>query len=67
VALFGQNLIGIGFAIPFIGIVQLIYMVPLYRASVRRNDPRGYRKGLVLAGALLVLLNASCFGLLVVG
>jgi hypothetical protein len=46
-----------------IGVTQLLYMVPA--AALARNG--GYKnrfKGLIIAGCLVALLNALCFGLL---
>ncbi len=51
----------------YMGLVQLIYMVPAWLLARRKNSPKGFRKGLVLSAVALFLLNAGCLGLFVFG
>lgn len=49
-----------------IGVVQLVYMVPavIFALSVKRHNTM---VGLLLGGAISFLLNAACFGVLLLG
>jgi hypothetical protein len=49
--------------LPFIGVVQLIYVVPLFFYFKRAGQTRT-AKGLVIAASITALLNASCWGVL---
>ncbi len=51
-----------GLGIAVIGVSQLIYLVPLY-LYLRRARKRSAAKGVLLAAALTLLVNAACFGL----
>lgn len=44
------------------GLVQLVYVVPLY-LRLREKGRTETAKGLVIAASLIILINASCWGL----
>ena len=44
-----------------IGIIQLIYVIPLY-FSFRKKGKTETAKGLVIAASITALLNATCWG-----
>ena len=44
----------------FIGVIQLVYMVPAIRAGIRRGE-RGYVSGLCCAGVLLSISIIAVF------
>lgn len=49
------------------GLSQLIYMIPaISYAKSRRSSPE-FLKGMGLSMALLFIVNAACFGLIMVG
>jgi hypothetical protein len=54
--------IGLGGA----GIIQLIYVVPLYFYFKKKGRTETAR-GLVIAASLVILINAACWGLVVLG
>ena len=43
------------------GLIQLIYMVPIY-IYLRRTKRADTAKGLLIAASLVLLVNASCWG-----
>jgi hypothetical protein len=45
-----------------IGLVQLIYVVPLY-LNRKTNGKAATAKGLVIAASITALLNATCWGM----
>lgn len=51
----------------FFGLVQLIYMIPAILFAKFREASSDYLKGMALSAALVFLLNAACFGIMVVG
>ena len=51
-----------GMGILFIGVTQLIYMVPAMIVAGVKHQP-GILKGLALGAAITFLLNAACFGI----
>ena len=50
----------------FIGATQLVYLVPAALIA-RAKGKRGLMKGLLIGGALTLLLNGLCFGLFLGG
>ena len=50
----------------FIGATQLIYLIPAILIA-RSKGKRGMMKGLLIGGALTLLLNGLCFGLFMSG
>jgi hypothetical protein len=57
---------GLGLAIyppMFIGVSQLVYMIPAILIFRRRGDTRT-AKGLIIGAALTFILNSTCNGLL---
>ncbi len=50
----------------FIGIVQLLYVLPAV-FILRRKDRTGMMQGVLIGAGLTFLLNAACFGLLMSG
>jgi hypothetical protein len=44
------------------GLVQLVWIVPMY-LSFRRQGATETAKGILLAAGIVFLLNAACFGL----
>ena len=46
-----------------IGIIQLIYVLPLY-FSFKKQGQTETGKGLIIAASITALLNATCWGLL---
>lgn len=58
------SIIGIVFY-PFIlaiGLVQLLYVVPLAMNASKKNQ-KNVMKGMIIASSVTFLLNASCYGL----
>jgi hypothetical protein len=49
-----------------VGIVQAVYIVPAYIMAKNRGEMQ-IAKGLLIAAGLTFLLNATCWGLLVLG
>lgn len=43
------------------GLIQLIYMIPIY-IYLRRTKRTDTAKGLLIAASLVLLINASCWG-----
>jgi hypothetical protein len=52
------------FVIPFIGIMQFLYVVPI-TVYHRRHQRFELAKGVLIGAMITILLNGSCFGLLV--
>ena len=52
------------FAFFFIGIAQLIYLIPAFLIFHKK---RGIIQGLLIGAGITFLLNAACFGLLISG
>jgi len=50
------------FPLAFIGLSQLVYIIPLI-IYFHRNGKRRTIQGLIIGAAVVFLLNASCFGL----
>ena len=61
---------GDGFILPVpvfvIGLSQLFYIVPLV-IYLQKKDRQDMAKGVMIAAALIALLNATCFGVLMFG
>ena len=59
---FGLNILVMFLAItiPFIGLVQLLYVVPI---AIRRRNQQQYEfvKGMIIASVITVLLNGGCW------
>lgn len=62
---FGFNILimFLGVTIPFIGLVQLLYVVP---TAIRRRNQQQYEfvKGMIIASVITALLNGGCWLLL---
>jgi hypothetical protein len=58
--------IGIGAVLVFIGVSQLVYMIPAVLIA-RRRGRVALAQGLALGAALTFLLNAGCWGLIGMG
>jgi hypothetical protein len=54
------------YAIPFIGLTQIFYIMPLV-ALARRKGKKDLATGLIIGAAVLFMLSASCLGLMLVG
>ena len=50
-----------GLTIFFIGLTQLVYLIPAIFIAASRERP-GIAKGLLIGGSVTFLLNAACFG-----
>ena len=50
-------------ALVFLGVLQLIYVVPIAFAA-RRANRKGIATGLIIGASLTFLLNAACWGML---
>ena len=61
-------MVGLGglFLVGGIGIVQALWIVPLY-LYFRRNGQKEVGKGVLIVAGLVFLLNASCWGLFLSG
>ena len=55
-----------GISLLFIGVTQLIYVIPLIIVA-RKKKWIGFIPGAVIAASLTFLLNASCYGILFSG
>jgi hypothetical protein len=53
-----------GIGLIFLGVLQLLYVVPIVFAS-RRSGRRGIATGLIIGASITFLLNATCWGVLV--
>ncbi|GIN58807.1 hypothetical protein MUB24_06940 [Lederbergia sp. NSJ-179] len=53
------------FYLMFIGVAQLIYVIPLIIYGKKKNLP-GFAKGIIIAAGITFLLNAGCYGILLV-
>jgi uncharacterized membrane protein len=49
------------FLLPFIGLTQLIYIIPAIRWA-RARARTGMAKGIIIAAALTAILNTACWG-----
>jgi hypothetical protein len=49
-------------AVPFLGVVQILYMVPAVIIARRRDQPN-VAKGLIIGAVVTFLLNAACWAL----
>lgn len=47
------------YLLPFVGVIQLVYMIPLILRAHRDQLP-GQMKGLIIAASITFLLNAAC-------
>ena len=56
-----------GYVVVYVGVIQLIYIGPALLWARRKNSPKGFQKGLVLAAVALFLLNAGCLGMFFYG
>ncbi len=63
-----QHLEGLSYMMPtfFIGVSQLLYMVPAVIIA-RVRGAHAMAKGFLIAAAVTFLLNATCFGLATLG
>jgi hypothetical protein len=59
-------LIGAGVVLVFVGISQLVYMVPAIVVAGRRRAV-SVQQGLIIGAAITFLLNAGCWGLIAFG
>lgn len=60
----GEEGLGLAIYLPmFIGLSQLVYMIPAILIFRRRGDT-GTAKGLIIGAALTFILNSTCNGLL---
>jgi hypothetical protein len=53
-------------AVLFVGLAQLIYMIPAFFVAKSKGVSRDFLKGLVLSAVVVFILNAACFGILLV-
>ncbi|MBO0991462.1 hypothetical protein [Bacillus sp. SD088] len=53
------------FFLMFIGVAQLIYVIPLIIYGNVKNLP-GFAKGIIIAAGITFLLNAGCYGVIFV-
>jgi hypothetical protein len=51
--------------LPFVGVAQLLYVVPLFVLARRRGRTR-LAQGLAVRAGITVLLNAACWGTVLV-
>jgi hypothetical protein len=49
----------------FIGLVQLLYVIPLIIWGRTRPDLKGIIPGILVAAGLTILLNTACWGIFV--
>jgi hypothetical protein len=49
-----------------IGLIQLLWVIPMVR-SYRRKGETETAKGLIIQAAIVAMLNATCWGVLIVG
>jgi hypothetical protein len=57
-----ENFIAAFVIVGGIGLLQLVYVLPLY-FRFRKQDKSETTKGLVIAASITALLNATCWGL----
>ncbi|RLQ94479.1 hypothetical protein [Falsibacillus albus] len=50
----------------FIGIVQIVYIIPAVAIAYRKGYPRR-GKGLIIGAGITFLLNSACFGIVMSG
>ncbi len=49
-----------------IGVIQLVYVIPLY-ICFKKDGKTDTAKGLVIAASITALLNATCWGVVIIG
>ncbi|MEO5924120.1 MAG: hypothetical protein ABIR70_09855 [Bryobacteraceae bacterium] len=64
----GVSIVTAPIVIPFLGIglVQLAWVIPMVR-NFRRKGETETAKGMVIQAAVVAMLNATCWGVLIVG
>jgi hypothetical protein len=63
VAVGGMLVAGAAMGVAFIGVVQLLYLIPLAIVCRRRREP-AMLKGIIIIGSITFLLSATCAVLL---